>query len=295
MENGEMKQSKKLLEDFVGIAGKFITVCPSQEGKSRLHLREHNKCGSGYMVASHGILRQCPQESPLANGQILIDGKVLIRLLAGSMTNRRVQVFDGDAHVLVFGDILIQEGVNQGCVESLSSSDDWMAGPVQSNSGTKVFEEFDSRLSAHEWNRKAKEEINLQKDVHVSVQALEQVRDFNSKLGSQLKTIDECDGYSEWQWDCHIPFIRRLKKIMKELQAWLKVELREVRRDKSRQGDAEDELVCSKHQEGSAQRKGYGLGPNRWSFVRFGQNPSDMFNVGPACTSYARTTYGPNR
>ncbi|KAF2535253.1 hypothetical protein F2Q68_00019408 [Brassica cretica] len=93
----------------------------------------------------------------------------------------------------------------KGCVESLSSSDGWMAGPVLSNS---VFKEFDSRLSAHEWNRKAKEEINLQKDVHVSVQALEQVREFNSKLGSQLNTIDEGDGYSEWQWDCHIPFIR---------------------------------------------------------------------------------------
>ena len=58
---------------------------------------------------------------------------------------------------------------------------------------------------------------------------------------------------------------------MKELQAWLKVELREVRRDKRRQGDAGDELVCSKQQEGSAQRKGYELGPNRWSFVTFGQ------------------------
>ncbi|KAG2255320.1 hypothetical protein Bca52824_074614 [Brassica carinata] len=62
------------------------------------------------MVVSHGILRQCPQESPLANGQILIDGQVLIRLLAGSMTNRRVQVVDGDAHVSAFGDILIPEG-----------------------------------------------------------------------------------------------------------------------------------------------------------------------------------------
>ena len=77
---------------------------------------------------------------------------------------------------------------------------------------------------------------------------------------------------------------------MKELQAWLKVKLREVRRDKRRQGDAEDE-----HQEVSAQSKGYGLGPNRWIFVRFGQSPSDMFNVGPACTSYARIIYGPNR
>ncbi|KAF3563962.1 hypothetical protein DY000_02012247 [Brassica cretica] len=176
----------------------------------------------------------------------------------------------------------------KGCVESLSSSDGWMAGPVLSNI---IFKEFDSRLSAHEWNRKAKEEINLQKDVQVSVQALEQVRDFDSKLGSQLKTIDEGDGYSEWQWDCHIPFIRRdvyakeeinlqkdvqvsvqaleqvrdfdsklgsqlktideveayadLKKIMKELQAWLKVKLREVRRDKRKQGDAEDEHACS--------------------------------------------------
>ncbi|KAF2576453.1 hypothetical protein F2Q70_00001242 [Brassica cretica] len=32
---------------------------------------------------------------------------------------------------------------------------------------------------------------------------------------------------------------------MKELQAWLKVKLREVRRDKRRQGDAEDEQACS--------------------------------------------------
>ena len=42
--------------------------------------------------------------------------------------------------------------------------------------------DFDSRLNAHEWNRKAKEEINLQKDVQVSVQALEQVRDFDNKV-----------------------------------------------------------------------------------------------------------------
>lgn len=42
--------------------------------------------------------------------------------------------------------------------------------------------DFASRLNAHEWNRKAKEEINLQKDVHVSVQALEHVRDFNCKV-----------------------------------------------------------------------------------------------------------------
>ena len=62
------------------------------------------------MFASHGVLRKFLQGSPLANGQILIDGQVLIRLIAGSMTNRRVQVVDGDAHVLVFGDILIQDG-----------------------------------------------------------------------------------------------------------------------------------------------------------------------------------------
>ena len=42
--------------------------------------------------------------------------------------------------------------------------------------------DFDSRLNAHEWNRKAKEEINLQKDVQFSVQALEQVRDFDSMV-----------------------------------------------------------------------------------------------------------------
>ncbi|WZZ79110.1 hypothetical protein YC2023_099682 [Brassica napus] len=93
--------------------------------------------------------------------------------------------------------------VNHGCVESLSSSDSWMAGPVRSNSRTKsgqgwsvvsglkhiwfegcctIFKDFDSRLSADEWNRKATEKIILQKNVHVSVQALEQVRDFNSKV-----------------------------------------------------------------------------------------------------------------
>jgi len=32
MKNGEMKQSKKLLEDIAGIAGNCLTVCPSQEG-----------------------------------------------------------------------------------------------------------------------------------------------------------------------------------------------------------------------------------------------------------------------
>ncbi|KAG2274432.1 hypothetical protein Bca52824_056987 [Brassica carinata] len=36
-----------------------------------------------------------------------------------------------------------------------------------------------------------------------------------------------------------------LKKIMKELQAWLNVELREVRKDKKGQVDAEDEQACS--------------------------------------------------
>ena len=33
----------------------------------------------------------------------------------------------------------------------------------------------------------------------------------------------------------------------------------------------------------------------RVSDVRFGQSPSDMFNVGPTYTSYARTTYRSNR
>ncbi|KAF3528482.1 hypothetical protein DY000_02042156 [Brassica cretica] len=215
--NGEMKQSKKLLEDIAGIAGNCLTVCPSQEGKSRLHLWIRT-CGLLDIWSHHkGILRRCPQESPLANGQILIYGQVLIRLLAGSMTNRCVQVVDGDAHVsikisqaareesqgvswirwyeaqfiqLVVGSKSVSGGSViakayhglDGCVESLSSSDDWMAGPVQSSSGCcTIFKEFDSRLSAHRWNRKAKEKINLQRDVQVSTQALEQVRDFDSK------------------------------------------------------------------------------------------------------------------
>ncbi|KAF2547947.1 hypothetical protein F2Q70_00021026 [Brassica cretica] len=246
-----------------------------------------------------GILRQCPHESPLANGQILIDGQVLIRLMADSMTNWRVQVVDGDAHVSVFGDILIQEGqlVSRAknslirwwskdiCVDSLpnhvvlggvsclsvhrykvmlkcslfknikvksktvpeiwSMSDFKVCGwfyrvqcdikvLLQHEGFTRIVSKVCSaRLNAREWNRKAKEEINLQKDVQVSVQALEQVRDFDSKLGSQLKTLDE--GF---------------KKIMKRLQALLKVELREVRRDKRKQGDAEDEQACSSIKKG---------------------------------------------
>ncbi|KAF2576460.1 hypothetical protein F2Q70_00001245 [Brassica cretica] len=98
------------------------------------------------MVASEGVLRKFPRGSPLANGQILIDGHVLIRLMANSMTNRRVQVIDGDVQISV------------------------------------------------------------------------------------LETSQHKKG---------------LKKIMKELQVWLKVELREVRRDKRRQGDAENVQACS--------------------------------------------------
>lgn len=52
------------------------------------------------MVTSHGVLRKFPHGSPLANGQIFIDGQVLIRLMASSMTNMRVQVVDG-AHVSI--------------------------------------------------------------------------------------------------------------------------------------------------------------------------------------------------
>ena len=58
--------------------------------------------------------------------------------------------------------------------------------------------EFGSRLGAHEWNRKAKEEINLQKDAKVSVQALEQVRDFNSKV-VLLISSREVTGYEVTQ------------------------------------------------------------------------------------------------
>ncbi|KAF3488139.1 hypothetical protein F2Q69_00053124 [Brassica cretica] len=237
MNNGEMKQSKKLLEDIAEISGNCLTVCPSQEG---------------------GILRQFPQESPLANGQILIDGQVLIRLMAGSMTNRRNSLI-----IWWSKDICVDSLPNHVVLGGLSYLSVQRYKVMLKNSLFKNIK-VKSKTVPEIWSMsdfKAKEEITLQKDVQVSVQALEQ-------LGSQLRTLDEGDENSEWQWDCHIPFIRRFKKIMKGLQALLKVELREVRTDKRRQGDAEDELVCSKHQEGSAQRKGYGLGPNRWSFVR---------------------------
>ncbi|KAG2270858.1 hypothetical protein Bca4012_073079 [Brassica carinata] len=91
------------------------------------------------------------------------------------------------------------------------------------------------------------------------------MRDFQ---GMQQYLQEREDSRKLQQEGCTVEAYASFKKIMKGLQVLLKVELREVRRDKRRQGDAEDELVCSKQQEGSAQRKGYGLGPNRWSFVR---------------------------
>ncbi|KAF3515865.1 hypothetical protein DY000_02063479 [Brassica cretica] len=147
---------------------------------------------------------KCPQESPLANGQILIDGQIRWwskdtcvdslpnHVVLGGVSCLSVQRYKEMLKCNLIKNIKVK--LSQGCVESLSNSDDWMAAPVQSSS---VFKEFDSRLSAHEWNRKAKEEINLQKDVQFSVQAFEHVRDFDSKLGSQLKTIDEGDGFKE--------------------------------------------------------------------------------------------------
>ncbi|WZZ53054.1 hypothetical protein YC2023_053161 [Brassica napus] len=186
MKNGEMKQNKKLLEDIAGIAWNCLIVFPSQEG---------------------GILRQCPQESPLANGQTLIDGQVLIKLMAGSKTNRRVQVVDGDAHVSVFGDILIQEGwwSKDICVDSLPNHT--VLGGV-------------SCLSVQRYKVMLK--CNLVKNIKRK-----------SKTVSEIWSMSDFKAYA-----C-------FKEIMKRLQALLKVELREVRRDKRRQGDAEDEQTCS--------------------------------------------------
>ncbi|WZZ81296.1 hypothetical protein YC2023_101868 [Brassica napus] len=83
--------------------------------------------------------------------------------------------------------------VNQGCVESLSSNDRWMADLVRSNINTRRC----PRLTCL------------------------------SKRNSRIK---DCSG---------------VEHIMKKLQVWLKVELREVRRDKRRQGDAENVQACS--------------------------------------------------
>ncbi|KAF2550619.1 hypothetical protein F2Q68_00034995 [Brassica cretica] len=245
MKNSEMKQSKKLLEDIAGIAGNCLAVCPSQEGKIRLYLWIRT-CGVLDIWSHHrGMLRQFPQESPLANGHILIDGQVLIRLMASSTSNMCVDSLPN--HVVLGGvsclsvqwhKVMLKCNLFKnikGCVESLSSSDDWMAGHVQSSSGTKRVQG-----SVHMGGiERLKSKSTCRRMFRSPFKHL------NRFPGSQLKTIDEGDGYSEWQWDCHIPFIRRLKKIMKELQAWLKVELREVRRDKRRQGDAEDEQACS--------------------------------------------------
>ncbi|KAG2266630.1 hypothetical protein Bca52824_073709 [Brassica carinata] len=86
----------------------------------------------------------------------------------------------------------------------------------------------------------------LHKQAHLKLMC---VKARSVKLGSQLKTIDECDGIQNDNgivtYLSSVEAYAGLKKIMKEIQAWLKVELREVRRDKRRQGDAEDEQACS--------------------------------------------------
>ncbi|WZZ79506.1 hypothetical protein YC2023_100078 [Brassica napus] len=94
IKNSEMKQSKKLLEDIAGIAGNCLTVCPSQEGsKCKEKMIAFNRKGTGGIldIWSHhrGILRQCPQESPLANGQILIDGQG-IEIIISQLSKRRI-------------------------------------------------------------------------------------------------------------------------------------------------------------------------------------------------------------
>ncbi|KAF2574122.1 hypothetical protein F2Q70_00005638 [Brassica cretica] len=131
MKNGEMKQSKKLLEYIAGIAGNCLTVCPSQEGKIRLHLWIRT-CEVLDIWSHHmGMLRQCPQESPLANGQILIDGQLSKGMISGILDKISQAAREESQGVSWI------RWVNQGCVESLSSSDDWMQGHVQSSSGTK--------------------------------------------------------------------------------------------------------------------------------------------------------------
>ncbi|KAF3596173.1 hypothetical protein DY000_02021071 [Brassica cretica] len=85
MKNGEMKQSKKLLEDIARIAWNCLTVFPSQEGKSRLHLWIRTCRVLDIWSHHRRILRQCPQESPLANGYILIDGQKCLMLLGASL------------------------------------------------------------------------------------------------------------------------------------------------------------------------------------------------------------------
>ena len=59
-----------------------------------------------------GVLRKFPQGSPLANGQIFIDGHVLIMLMMSSMTNMYVQVIDGDSQVLVLGKSQHKKGIS---------------------------------------------------------------------------------------------------------------------------------------------------------------------------------------
>ncbi|WZZ64613.1 hypothetical protein YC2023_075983 [Brassica napus] len=156
----KMKQSKKLLEDIAGIAENCPTVSPSQEGF---------KC----------------KEKPIA---FKGTKQVLIRLMAGSMTNRHVQVVDGDAHVLVFGDILIQEGrrVLLKCEEVMLKCNMFKNIKGKSKTVSEIWSMSDFKVMIG-WQvlfrvAAAKEELNLQKDVQVSVQALEQVRDFDNKV-----------------------------------------------------------------------------------------------------------------
>ncbi|KAF2536364.1 hypothetical protein F2Q68_00022211 [Brassica cretica] len=200
-------------------------------------------------VFMKGILRQCPQESLLANGQILIDGQLskgMISRILDKISQAAREESQGVSWILWYEAQFIQlavgsKSISGGGVSCLSVQrykvmlkyslfknikvksktvpeiwnmsdlkvcgwfqwvqcdikvllqhegftrivskvcsarclDGWQV-LLEIMAVQKVFKaevDFDSRLNAHEWNQKAKEEINLQKDVQVSVQALEQ-------------------------------------------------------------------------------------------------------------------------
>ncbi|WZZ71835.1 hypothetical protein YC2023_083205 [Brassica napus] len=185
MKNGEMKQSKKLLEDIAGIAHNCLTVCPSQEGTCGvLDIWSHHK----------GMLRQFPQEIPLASGQILIDGQGIEIMISQ-----------------------LSKGEISGILDKIS----------QAARGV-----FCLSVQRH----KVMLKCNLFKNIKGKSKTVSEIWSMSDFKGFQLIQGELCGP---------VQSSSGLKKIMKELQAWLKVELRKVRRDKRRQGDAEDEQTCS--------------------------------------------------
>ncbi|KAF2576459.1 hypothetical protein F2Q70_00001244 [Brassica cretica] len=121
---------------------------------------------------------------------------VLIRLMASSMTKRRVQLVDGDAHVSDFW-----RHINKRKQYKVIKCNmfNYIKGKSKTVSEIWSMSDFKNLWTFIQgWNQKAKEEINLQKDVQVSVQALdEQVEVMETHNGNEIDTYGVHHGFKE--------------------------------------------------------------------------------------------------